>query len=69
MSIICAIEEPDSRQTFADRCAELAAAVFDGLSVVNRETSMFEMVMELQAGLGLFHEEVIGYRRSCMEES
>jgi hypothetical protein len=67
MSIICPTQEPDDRQTFADRCAELAAAVFEGLCAVEHNATMFEMAMELKDGLDLFHEEVIGYRRSCTE--
>lgn len=56
---------PDFKLSFIEKCSDLAATLFEGLSAAYRGMSVFNMMLDLNAGLDNFHEEIVGYREIC----
>lgn len=66
MRILLAEQSTSPRgQAFGQRCADLAALVFEGLASVYRGAHGSEMAMELKSALDLFKREVLNERRSA----
>lgn len=56
---------PAAGLSFASKCAGLAKAVFDGLSVINREVSDTDLLVALADALQLIVDEISKERASC----
>ncbi|WEW58801.1 hypothetical protein PRK78_004269 [Emydomyces testavorans] len=69
LSVICDGHEVDEKACFTEKCADLAADVFERLSAVNRGVSIFQMATELDMRLDRFHEAVVAYRQQCKKQS
>ncbi|KMP04905.1 hypothetical protein CIRG_04586 [Coccidioides immitis RMSCC 2394] len=69
LSVICDSHEADEKECFAEKCADIAANVFDRLSAVKRGVHIFQMMAELDMRLDRFHEAVVDYRQQCERAS
>ncbi|KAI1976578.1 hypothetical protein LOZ53_003131 [Ophidiomyces ophidiicola] len=63
LSVICDSHEVDEQECFVEKCADIAADVFDRLSAVKRGANVFQMAMELDMRLDRFHQVIIEYRQ------
>ncbi|KMU78101.1 hypothetical protein CISG_06942 [Coccidioides immitis RMSCC 3703] len=69
LSVICDSHEADEKECFAEKCADIAANVFDRLSAVKRGVHIFQMMAELDMRLDRFHEAAVDYRQQCERAS
>ncbi|EEP81907.1 predicted protein [Uncinocarpus reesii 1704] len=69
LSVICDAHNVDEKECFIEKCADIAAAVFDRLSAVRRGASVFQMATELDMRLDRFHEAVVEYRQQSEKAS
>ncbi|KAJ9207884.1 hypothetical protein DTO164E3_170 [Paecilomyces variotii] len=66
MRILLAEGSSPRDQAFGQRCADLAALVFEGLASVYRGAHGSEMAMELKSALDLFKREVLNERLAAL---
>lgn len=61
LSLVCEEHVPNLKQSFIEKCADLAVTLFERLSAIYRGVNVIDMMVELDSGLDIFREEIVGY--------